>query len=211
MEGGSIVTRRFIAVLLVAICCVALVGATPAAASPFDDLSDDDEPDGLLERAQNAASVVIAAASGLVDRAMYTAGSVIGDDPDAASDANATLETFNQHNESIRTYLNNRSAADPAYQVLEVEFVHGDDSETIYIVAKMEANETEYSSIGAVQETDREVDESITLEGFAAASASDELEFAVGEFVEPNESVNESYRAELVSKYWKSVETSFEI
>lgn len=204
--------RRSIPLVLVALLCLSVIVPGSAVASPLADLGDSTEDAGLIERAQNTASALVAGAQGLYERTLHWATSAVsGEDPDPEQQATDTREVFNAHNESLRTYINDRNASDSAYQVIEIEFVHEDASSSIFVVADYNATTGEYDALEAVEATDRNVDESVTLEGYAAANASAEFEHFVEAFVEPDEDVGDAYKAELAAKYARNVETSFPI
>jgi hypothetical protein len=124
--------------------------------------------------------------------------------PEACGDLR---ETVSSNSAAIQPWVNNRTTANTSLDVLAIECVVEDTSETDYIVADVDNGS--YVNGTMVDETDREADETCVLEDDAAVSASAEAETFVEEFAESGEPVSEEYMSRLTAQYGGKVSCSF--
>jgi hypothetical protein len=124
--------------------------------------------------------------------------------PEACADLR---ETVSSNSAAIQPWVNNRTTANTSLDVLAIECVVEDTSETDYIVADVDNGS--YVNGTMVDETSRTVDETCVLEDDAAVSASAEGETFVDEFAESGEPVSEEYMSRLTAQYGGKVSCSF--
>jgi hypothetical protein len=124
--------------------------------------------------------------------------------PEACADLR---ETVSSNSAAIQPWVNNRTTANTSLDVLAIECVVEDTSETDYIVADVDNGS--YVNGTMVDETSRTVDETCVLEDDAAVSASAEAETFVEEFAESGEPVSEEYMSRLTAQYGGKVSCSF--
>lgn len=119
-----------------------------------------------------------------------------------ASEACGDLqETFNDNNQTIQSYVNERTNASSDADVLKLTCAPRDEeTETVYLTADVTANDT-YANASVVDSTDRTVDADCHLEEDAAVNAADELQTFVDEFAEPNEDLSADFRKRLAAQY----------
>ncbi len=190
--------RTFTSIAVAALLVFAAVGAGPVAAqesSVVDDLLDGDD-DGFIASAQ-------AYASGFLDR-VFTEDT----GETAAEAAQNTQETFNGNNSTIQSWVNNRTSASDAYDVLRFTFEVDGETATVYLTSNATADG--YRNATMVDSTSRTVDESCTLESHAAQQADTELAAFVDDYAEPNNNVSRSYLAGLAGSYGGSVDCTFD-
>jgi len=189
---------KLTSVAFAALLIFAAVGAAPAAAqenSVVDDLLDGKD-DGYLASAQ-------AYVGGFMDR-------VFADETDetAAEAAQQTQTTFNDNASTIQSWVNNRTSASESYDVLAFTFEIDGESSTVYLTSNATADG--YQNASMVDTTGRTVDESCTLQGFAARQADSELGGFVEDYAAPGNNVTRSYLAGLAGKYGSDVDCTFE-
>jgi hypothetical protein len=123
----------------------------------------------------------------------------------SATEACGDLQaTFNDHNETIQSYVNARTNASADTDVLAITCVPNEDdddaSEAVFLTADVTANGT-YANASIVDSTDRTADANCVLEEDAAVNAADELATFVEEFAEPGDDLSADFRTRLVSQY----------
>lgn len=185
--------------LALVILLVAVLVAVPAAAQtddgPIIDLIDG-EDDGILAGIEGFLDGIIAR---FTDPAADRSASEAADD---------LRSEFNAHNDSLETWVNDRTTADTDANVLELTLdPEGDGDETVYLVA--DVNGSDYENATLTTSTDRSVDESCTLEDAAAANAADELDAFHNRFVTEDRDVTPRYRSRLKGQYAGDVSCSF--
>jgi len=155
----------------------------------------DGEDDGLIESVQ-------AYAGGFIDR-------VLAEETDetAAEAAQRTQETFNGNASTIQAWVNNRTSASDAYDVLAFTFEIGDEASTVYLTSNATADG--YQNASMVDTTDRTSTSPARLQDHAARGADAELATFVDEHAEPGENVTNSYLAGLAGEYGGDVDCTF--
>ncbi len=190
-------TNNITSVAVAALVLVASLSGGVAAqeSSVVDDLLDG-EDDGVLASVQ-------AYGSGWVDR-------IFAEDTGETAEeaAQNTQATFNGNNSTIQSWVNNRTTASEAYDVLEFTFEVDGESSTVYLTSNVTSDG--YRNASMVDSTDRTVDESCTLEGHAAQQADTELAAFVDHYAEPGKNVTNSYLAGLAGEYGGSVDCTFD-
>jgi len=155
----------------------------------------DGEDDGLIESVQ-------AYAGGFIDR-------VLADETDetAAEAAQRTQETFNGNASTIQAWVNNRTTASDAYDVLAFTFEVDGETATVYLTSNATADG--YQNASMVDTTERTVDDSCTLQDHAGRGADSELATFVEDYAVPGENVTNSYLAGLAGEYRGDVDCTF--
>lgn len=186
--------------LLVALLVVAAVAGAPmgVAAQADDSIVDDlldGEDDGFVTSAY-------AYVNGQIDR-------FLGHETDetAAEAAQQTQATFNGNASTTQTWVNNRTSASSAYDVLAFTFEIDGEAATIYLTSNATAGG--YRNTSMVDTTDRTVDETCTLEGYTAQQADTELATFVDDYADPGTNVSNSYLAGLAGEYGGDVDCTF--
>lgn len=207
---------RSIVLAVLIITSTAAVPMTATAASDnngfLDAFTGNTDNQSRLDTLKTYASTLPDFASGFYNRVKYW--SALQDpfndaeQPTAASEARDVQSYFNQHNQSFIDYANNRSAGGTSYDVWKLTFKQDGESETVYLVADYNTSSNEYTSAEIVNSTSRSVDETVTLDGYAAANAQEELEHFHQEFVTTDTAVTKDYESHLASKYAGHVESS---
>lgn len=128
-------------------------------------------------------------------------------DRDAAQAADDLQAEYNASSDTLEAWVNARTEATTAENVLELELDIDDGETTIYLVA--DVNDSDYENSSIVDSTDREVDERCELEDAAARNAADELETFVDEFAEDDEDVSTAFLSRLERQYRGLVDCSF--
>lgn len=207
-------------VLVVALTVTGVtIGATAPVAADSDDpllggvFGDDDEEDSSLgDRLSSGFSALGAGFQGLEDRAGYwlsqTVGSRVpalaGDETTAADQANAVTTYYRANNETLEAYVNQRRNFS-GDSTVEITIQLDGETATRYLLA----NETGGNvSTRIVSSTSRTPDEDLTVCGFAAASAYEELKHFMQEYAEPNKDVDAAYLSRVKGRYSDDVETS---
>jgi len=207
------------AAALAALLVLATVGAAPLAvadhqesdaAGVFDGVVSVDEDQSadnssMMDSVRRAASRIAGAASGTLARLTDR-----GTDQTASEAADSAQSEFNANNQTIQSYINTRATASEGADVLKLTFEIDDEEATRYVVADVNGTDNSYENASMVNETDREVDESCTLEDQAADNAGDELGTFVEEFASEDEDMSASYQGRMASQYAGEVDCSFE-
>lgn len=176
---------------------VAPVGVVTADGDGLDGLFDNGEDAGTLDQ-------VRAFVSGLIDRL-----TAVGDDTDAETAAETAREAFRDHDGDFQEWANDRTTATTDADVLAITFEVDGETETEYITA--DVNGSDYANVTMVDETDRPVDETCTLEGHAAQNADAEIDRFHDEVVAPDGNVTEADMARLAAEYGAAVDCTFEV
>lgn len=130
-----------------------------------------------------------------------------GADRDASEAADDLQSEFNANSGTLEDWINSRSNASGAMNVVEFELdVDGDES-TVFLVA--DVTDGAYENASIVDSMDRTVDDSCELEGAAARNAADELETFVDTYAEDDQDVDAGYLARLDRQYRDLVDCSF--
>jgi len=129
---------------------------------------------------------------------------LLGDRSDAETNALETQSEFNDHSDEWVSYVNKHSSLSGNIQVVALEFVpepddDPDDTHTMYLVADHDGEV--YTSAEIVEQTDREVDETVVLESIAAENADAEIAEAYDKFVKPGDAPADEHLAYLAGKY----------
>ncbi len=176
-----------------------------AAASGGVVAQEDDEEDSLFEQFTGVETnsnedsswldglgATVSAASNWGDRAMYGIESMLSDQTDAERAqqyATNTTAVFNSHNETLVNYTNTRVGVTPGdWDTIEVQFTAGDATATRYIVAENASGN--FTSAAMVNQTNRSVDKTMSIENSAAKSAPDELEYFATEYAAEDRNVD---------------------
>ena len=150
-----------------------------------------------------------AIAGAVLERATWRVSQISIDGPTdeelATQDRGALQAAFNEHNETIERYVNDRFGGNySGWNVIAVHHVRGDAEVTHYLVADI-TNST-FVDARMVNSTDRSVDTEVTLEKMASDRADGELETFVESYAEPNETVDADYVDRLAAKYAGNVD-----
>jgi hypothetical protein len=168
--------------------------------------SDSADDPGLLTQLQAVRDGVSGYVAGSVERARYEY-SPFGPDPDdAATSANETMTAFNERSAAFVDYANARNVS--GGEVVAITFEQSGESETIYLVADYNTTSNEYNSAAMVADTDRTVDETVTVSGMAADNAADELVAFHDTFVESGDDPSPRWLSEQWTKYNEDLESS---
>jgi ribosomal protein S6 len=206
------------AAALAALLVLATVGAAPLAVADHDEsdassvfdgvvsVEEDDSADNssMLDGVRRAASRIAGAASGTLARLTDR-----GTDQTASEAADSAQAEFNSHNATIQSYINARASASTDANVLELTFEIDDKTATRYVVADVNTSDGTYENASMVSSTNREVDESCSLEEQAADNAATEIETFVEEFASEGEDMSASYQGRMASQYAGEVDCSF--
>jgi hypothetical protein len=136
-------------------------------------------------------------------------------DPDAratASDRATDLQAYvNEYNESFLAYINARTNASTNYDVIRVNVTLNDETATKYLVADVNATTNDYEHLRMVNETNRTVDQWVTLHGIAADEAPADLEQFHEDYVATDTDLTDdpALAVELQEKYDGHVAGSF--
>lgn len=177
----------------------------------FDGLIADDDDGGLLE----GAGVWLAGATSGISR---TVAAYTGDENTASSYASDFEAQFNEHNESLENFANERLTADTNHDVFVLYFHDQNDGNVSrYVVSDVEdgswtsarvLNQSEFEA------TNRTADQWVSLDWYQSRNAADELAEFVQEHAEPNEDLSTSDKAAYLAKYgapessmWNTTET----
>lgn len=173
------------------------------------DRVEDEDGDGW--KIDDGAAASWSAAKGWMDRKtwgiQHSSLNPFGDEPPTAAErANATVEYFNSHDSGREVWINARLNASTSHDVVKTGWKIRDTTAVWYVTADVVNGS--YTNIRMVDSTDREVDDTITLCGYAAHNSKKELEYFHETYERPNESVDQSYLASMRGKYGPHVETT---
>jgi hypothetical protein len=207
-----------IAVAVLAVLAL-LAGAAAPAAANHDTTNEDasttdalfgtsdggDEP-GVLTQLQAVRDGISGYVAGSVERARYEYSPFRDAPDDPTTSANETMTAFNERSGAFVDYANARNVS--GGEVVSITFEQGGDSETIYLVAEYNDTAGEYDSAKMVADTDRTVDETVTVSGMAADNADDELVAFHDTFVEDGADPSPRWLSEQWTKYNEDLESS---
>ncbi len=188
-----------VALLLIASISGGVTAQTEDENSLFEQLTGEDTDDKTLGDRVDA---VTAAIDGYLERATYAASSTQAT-LDGTSDAeraqgyatNAT-EVYNTHNETIESYTNKRVNVTVAnWDTIAVEFGVGEATATRYLVA--DAENGNFVNSKMVNDTTRDVDHTLELDGYAAKNAGKELSYFAEEYAAVDRNVDGSLMTRL--------------
>lgn len=198
---------------------ILLVMSMVAVASPVAAQSDD-APffDGLVDGEASIVDTVASKAAGfsgwIARQEFGLSVADLGDDSDtgnATTYAESFQTEFNDHNESIETYANQRLNATDDYDVFVVYFHDKDGGNvTRYVVAN--ASNGNWSNARVVTPTqfedlNRSEDHWISADWYASKYAGDELDGFVEDYAKPNEDLTKRSQLTLVAKYGTGLES----
>lgn len=198
--------RKWISIV-VAVCLfvataspgLAATGATTAAPTCTADSENKDT--GIEESTETIVE-------GLLDQAAYvvTSATPLGGEPDAAASAQWFQTAFNSRKQSFVAYANTRTSATKALDVVAIRFQQDGESESVYIVATVA--DSQYETAHIVDSTQRPIDESVTVRGYAAANAANELAAFHDHYVITDKEPGTAYVTCLAVKYGGSVDST---
>ena len=117
-------------------------------------------------------------------------------------------QTFNDHNETLVAYANQRMTASTSYDVIRLEFHDLDGTEaTRYLVA--DVTNSSYQSARVVNSTSRSVDGTITADWYVSRHATPELEAFITDYADPGENVSLSWWASTATQYGSGWNSTF--
>lgn len=126
----------------------------------------------------------------------------------AEQEAAAVQTYFNAHNQSLQSYLNNRTSATSEADTLRVRLTIGEETATRYVTAT--AADGNYSGL-QMSETladGREIDDKLHVCGFAAEQAEEELQHFTEEYAASGEEPSQEYLATMTGKYGADTEST---
>lgn len=133
-----------------------------------------------------------------------------GGEADTASDEFADVQSYyNDRSTEFEGWVNDRTPASTDHDVIEIEFQLEGETETGYLLANV--SNGNYTETAIKTSTNRTVDETVTMCGYAADSARDELKTFYKEYVEPGNDVETGYLGGLAGRYKSHTATSFPI
>lgn len=199
---------RHIAVVLAVLLAVS--ATAPAGVTAQDNTNDEGFFDGLVTSDDDDGD------RSLVDRARDLVASVInpgrtidkylGDQGEASEHADAFQAEFNDNNETLFAYANERLNASTSYDVLRLEFHdRSGGGETRYLVATVNTTTATYESAEIVANTSRPVDHTVSADWYVSRHAAGELEQFVAEYADPGEDLGAAYRANMLRKYGRGI------
>jgi hypothetical protein len=199
---------RDAALILIGVLVTCLVAGGAAVVIFSDDAAAQEEDDSVLgdltsEQASGFAAGIRGRIGALLS-GLFDWGEPETTAPEACADLRETVST---NSAAIQPWVNNRTTANTSLDVLAIECVVEDTSETDYIIADVDNGS--YVNGTMVDATGREVDETCVLEDDAAVRASAEAETFVEEFAEPDEPVSEEFMSRLTAQYGGKVSCSF--
>ena len=200
--------------LVIVLTVVMVLGAftAPAVASPFADVTEDDEDEGMFDFLPSLESV-LGGLEGLLNRASHSVTSLFDDDDTGAEDwGEESKDVFNEHNEEVRDWINPRANASEGFNSFRIVFDDGEDEYDIYILAGV-VNGTYTTPLavnGTVIDDEFTADHTIVVSGPAAKNMPDEVEFFLEEFVLEDQNVTDRYISRMATQYFGHVELSFD-
>lgn len=221
MTDRHTITRlTLVVVLLVSAAAV----PTPVAAqeedeSFFDGIVGAADPEGGLNftAMYDSASAFFGGAS---DNLAYYLSQ--GEPERTADECAADIQaTYNEHNQSFETYINQRTEASTERDVIRIQCTQdirdgittNTDRESVYLVGDVVTNNstgvTSYENTRIVGDVDRPVDHRVILSGLATEVGADDFEAFTEEYVGPNKTPPRSYRQTMKGKYAGHIHGTF--
>ncbi len=161
--------------------------------SLFEQLTGEGDDKTLGDRVD----AVTAAIDGYLERASYTATAAqaklngTSDAERVQSYATNVTEIYNANNETLETYTNNRvNVTVSKWDTIAIEFEVGDATATRYLLSNERNGEFVDSKM--VNDTTRDVDHTLRLDGYAAKSASEELSYFTNEYAADGRDIDAS-------------------
>lgn len=128
----------------------------------------------------------------------------------AAEAASQFQSYYNDRNDAFTSYLNQRTSDDDivltAYDTIEITFTVGNESETRYLIGLVDGGR--YATTTVVNQTNRTIDHTVELSGWAAVEAQSELKTFHDQFVVEGNPPSESYQTQLREKYGPDISGS---
>lgn len=195
--------RQLLVALLVATAAIGAGSMGVAAQSEddsafFDDLVAEDDDEGLLE---GTGTWFVGMTSGIT----RTITAYVGSSEAASTYASDFEAEFNDHNESLEAFANERVAADTDHDVFVLYFHDRNDGNVSrYVVSDVENGSWTNARVLTQSEfeaTNRTADQWISLDWYQSRAAGDELAEFVDEHAEPNESLSTVDKAAYLGKY----------
>lgn len=193
--------RRF---LTVALAALVLVGAAAPTVAAQD--SDDEPDDGILPSLEEIEGML----DGLADRlsnaaqgdAVMEALGLAKEQPPASESADA-LDSFVDENEGEITAYANEHVADEVdlrqTDVVQVHLQSSEEQRTVFVTASV-ADNGSVESVDVVNQTDRPVDLTLSLDEYATRHLPEELDQANEAYLVPNEGPD-GLRSSLLTEY----------
>jgi hypothetical protein len=205
--------RRLVSVLCV-LLLVATVAAPPVAAEDgeddfFADLAGDDDDDSVLPSTRDVALFVAGITGGIARLDVP----FVGDEPtgNATTHAQGFTDAFNDNNETIESYANDRLTASTAYDTFVVHFTDDEGGNVSrYVVADVANGTYRDARVLTPSEfdaTNRTVDHYVAADPYVSRHAAAEVETFVEDYAEPNETVPSSQRAAWLAEYGSGLES----
>lgn len=195
--------------VVVLVTGVTIGATTGAVAQETDDsgLFDGGDCQGWLGKASCVVDSVLAGASGAVDRAKYAASKALGGDSEttAAEEAKGLTSYYNANNETLEAYVNERNNFS-GNETVEITLLVDGEMETRYL--EVDVSDADVTKSEMVSSTNRSITETVTVCGYAATQATEELEHFTTTYAEPNKDLPTSYYARLKGRYNEDVETT---
>jgi hypothetical protein len=118
-------------------------------------------------------------------------------------------QTFNDHNDTLVAYANQRMTASTSYDVIRLEFHDLDGSEaTRYLVADV-TNST-YESARVVNSTTRDVDGTVSADWYVSRHATPELAAFITDYAAPDANVSLTWWTTTAAQYGSGWNTTFD-
>ncbi|MFW5911658.1 MAG: hypothetical protein ACOCQV_02860 [Halolamina sp.] len=195
-------------VLAVALLLIVAGASAPMAVSAQSD--DGGVLDGFLDDEDDGTDLS-ATVAGVVDKNVWQASQYLSlsdadeDQQAAEQDRHDLQQAFAANNESIESYANDRFDGNASeWDVIEIAHVRDEGNATHYLVA--DAENGSFENARMVNETDRDVDHTLTLEEYASDAAHAELDTFVTDYVATDRNVTTGYATRLAAEYSGYVE-----
>jgi hypothetical protein len=208
---------RLTALALVVLVTTALAGPAAMTVSADEDTSENGVVSPLFHDEDTdwsrAVDTILAFVNGKA-----TKYNPLADRPDksnAAQYRDTVKKTFNENNEPLQNWTNDRVNAAEDGDVARIKFTDkSGNSEWLFVVADVNESTGEYENARALnltefKKTDREVDLNYRLSPYASRNLDGELETFVDEFAEPNEDLTRDYVSGWAGEYGGEVEGDY--
>lgn len=195
--------KRLVTAVFVGLLVLSAGVATPVAAQEggiLDDFQSEEE--------SSTTGMALAAIDGITDRVSYWAGGInpFGDEPKpetaVSNDAADLRSVVNNNSSAIETYVNDRFSGNASeWNVIEITHERDGAATTHYLVADVNASSGDFENVSMVTSTNRTVDQSLVLEGYASDRAAAEMSYFVENYVKADKNITGEYISRLGSKY----------
>lgn len=212
--------NRHLTIRALVALAVLVTGVTFAAVAPVAAQEEGSVLEGVFSDEESttrqAAEAGWSAAKAFGDRVSYALSQQVPDsvkesipaldreETSSAEQASAVTTYYNGHNETLEAYVNSRSNISQDH-VVKVTWKLDGETATRYILAN---SSNDNVSTEMVESTDRTVDETVTVCGYAAASSYEEIKTFHDEYAEPDKDVDAEYLGRLRGRYGKDVDSS---